>query len=289
MNRAKLSLDGLSIGDAFCSQFFVGETYLAHFANRTLPLGPWRWTDDTAMALSIIDVLEEFGCIEQYALADAFAERYMNDTYRGYGPMAHEILRNIYNGDDWQSVSHAVFNGTGSMGNGAAMRVAPLGAYFANDLTKVVTEADLSAEVTHAHPEGRAGAVAVAVAAALAWQWRDRRKIPSGELLRETIALTPAGLVREGLRAALDLPRTENVARAARVLGNGSKVTAPDTVPLALWLSDRHLNNIEEGLWAVLESGGDVDTLGAMVGGVVNLRGAVAIGEEWLAAREPFE
>ena len=50
------------------------------------------------------------------------------------------------------------------------MRAAPLGGYFADDLDRVVEHARRSAEVTHAHPEGIAGATAVAVAAA--WTWR---------------------------------------------------------------------------------------------------------------------
>ncbi len=53
------------------------------------------------------------------------------------------------------------------MGNGAAMRVAPIGAYFADDLDKVLYYAQASAEVTHAHIEGIVGAMAVAVASAL--------------------------------------------------------------------------------------------------------------------------
>lgn len=55
----------------------------------------------------------------------------------------------------------------GSMGNGAAMRVAPIGAYFADDLDKVLSHARASAEVTHGHREGIAGAMATAVASAL--------------------------------------------------------------------------------------------------------------------------
>ena len=40
------------------------------------------------------------------------------------------------------------------------MRVAPLGAYFAEDVERAASEAHLSAQVTHAHPEGQAGAIA---------------------------------------------------------------------------------------------------------------------------------
>jgi ADP-ribosylglycohydrolase len=46
------------------------------------------------------------------------------------------------------------FGGNGSFGNGAAMRVAPLGAYFAADPDRAAAEARLQAEITHSHVEG---------------------------------------------------------------------------------------------------------------------------------------
>jgi ADP-ribosylglycohydrolase len=58
------------------------------------------------------------------------------------------------------------------MGNGAAMRVAPLGAFHAADHQRAALQAMASAEVTHAHPEAFLGAVAVAVAAAEAGRAR---------------------------------------------------------------------------------------------------------------------
>jgi ADP-ribosylglycohydrolase len=287
LKRAALSLDGLSLGDAFCSQFFKGPVYERHYTPRTAPPGPWSYTDDAEMAIGIFAVLTRHGRIDQYDLAETFARRYVADMYRGYGPAAHGILQSIHDGTPWRNVSYAVFNGTGSMGNGAAMRVTPLGAYFADDLDRVAREADLSAEVTHGHPEGRAGAVAVAVAAALAWNWRARPVTP-GELLRATIDRTPSGLTRDSLEVALSLPTETTIERAARVLGNGSKTTGPDTVPLAVWLAERYLDDLPASLWAVIEAGGDVDTLGAMVGGVVALHAPRTIPPSWLAAREPL-
>src|SRR5262249_31674328 len=64
--------------------------------------------------------------------------------------------------------SYGQFAGLGSYGNGAVMRAPIVGAWFADDLDRVVAEARLSAEVTHAPPEGIAGAGAVAVATGLA-------------------------------------------------------------------------------------------------------------------------
>ncbi len=67
----------------------------------------------------------------------------------------------------------ALFNGMGSFGNGAAMRIAPLGAYFADDLDRVAIEAERAAVITHTHPEAVAGAIAVALAAAHAVRSRE--------------------------------------------------------------------------------------------------------------------
>jgi ADP-ribosylglycohydrolase len=109
-----------------------------------------------------------------------------------------------------------------------------------------------------------------------------------GRLLAGVIERTPEGQTRSGLETAASLPADVSVERAARVLGNGSKVTAPDTVPLAVWLADRYLSDLVGGLWAVVEAGGDVDTLGAMLGGVVALHAPCTIPQAWLAAREPL-
>jgi ADP-ribosylglycohydrolase len=286
--RARQSLDGLSIGDSFCSQFFRGNVYERYFNARTAPPGPWSYTDDTEMAIGIIEVLARNGTIDQYDLASIFARRYVADMYRGYGPAAHGILQSIYTGTPWRNASYAVFNGTGSMGNGAAMRVAPVGAYFADDLDRVVHEADLSGEVTHAHPEGRAGAIAVAVATALAWCWRREPHVDPVAFLRAVLERTPPGPTHEGMETARSLDTSTGIERAARVLGNGAKVTAPDTVPLAVWLAAHHLDDLPTALWAVVEAGGDVDTLGAMVGGVIAMRAPHTIPESWLSAREPL-
>jgi ADP-ribosylglycohydrolase len=85
---ARLSFDGLSVGDAFGERLF-GEPAdaLARMARREPAPGPWRYTDDTERALSIVAVLETYGRIGQDALAKGFARR-MEDN-RGYWIAAH--------------------------------------------------------------------------------------------------------------------------------------------------------------------------------------------------------
>ena len=165
IDKALLSLEGLSTGDAFGELFFKLSPYSTLPEN--LPRGLWHWTDDTHMALSIVEVLKSEGRIEQDVLAKAFARRFNEEPYRGYAGGAIDLLRKISKGSDWRDISPKLF-GTGSFGNGADMRVAPIGAFFYQDIQLAAEQAQLSAVITHAHIEGQAGAIAVAVAAALA-------------------------------------------------------------------------------------------------------------------------
>ncbi|MCP2336211.1 ADP-ribosylglycohydrolase family protein [Actinomadura rupiterrae] len=98
----------------------------------SLPPEPWQWTDDTEMACSVYLTLAVHGGIEQDALAASFAARH--DFDRGYGPATNRMLRLVREGGDWRALASELFDGSGSWGNGAAMRVAPLGAFFADDL-----------------------------------------------------------------------------------------------------------------------------------------------------------
>jgi ADP-ribosylglycohydrolase len=278
--KALRSLEGLSVGDAFGELFFTISPHQTSPA--TLPKTTWRWTDDTHMALSIVEVLKTYGHIEQDALARAFARRYQEEPYRGYGGGAARLLQQVAAGSDWRTISPALF-GSGSYGNGAAMRIAPLGGFFYQDLRLVIKEAELSAVITHAHPEGQAGAIAVAVAAAIA----AHTPCPSGrEFLQEVVKLVPDSDTKKGIQRALTIPAHE-VVEAVAVLGSGSNVSAQDTVPFCLWSAAYHLNNYEEALWQTAKGLGDCDTTCAIVGGIVSLS-AQEIPVAWQKQREPL-
>src|SRR5205809_620904 len=93
------------------------------------------------------------------------------------------------------------------MGNGGAMRVAPLGAYFADDLERCVAEALASSLVTHTHPEGVAGTIAVALAAGMAWRLRDTPKSERAvRFFDEILRLTPESQVRRKILLAREIP-----------------------------------------------------------------------------------
>jgi ADP-ribosylglycohydrolase len=84
-----------------------------------------------------------------------------------------------------------------------------------------------------------------------------------------------------------------SVAEAAYELGNGSRVTAQDTVPFALWVAARYLHYYPAAITACVQAGGDTDTTAAIVGGIVaahtgagNRPGAYGVPEPWLTTRE---
>jgi ADP-ribosylglycohydrolase len=290
LQRALLSLDGLSVGDAFGECFF-GNPRIAEqrIRRREVPPPPWEYTDDTAMALSIVRCLRRRGRIEPDELAKAFAHEYGREPHRGYGGMAHQILQAINRGTPWRVAAGRAFDGQGSCGNGGAMRAASVGAYFAENPDRVIVEAKASAEVTHAHPDGQTGAIAVALAAAWMVKAGNQRSESGGGLLQFVLEHLPHTLTYFQLRKALDVPFTAAPEAASAKLGNGSRVIASDTVPFCLWCAARHASSFEDALWTAVSVGGDMDTNCAIIGGIVALSaGREGIPPTWLAAREPL-
>lgn len=287
-SRAVRSLRGLALGDAFGETYFLPDGQAEEaVATRRLAPPVWHWTDDTAMALSVLAVLIENDRIDQDLLARDFVDRY--DPERGYGPSMNRLLRRIGDGEAWRDVASGQFGGEGSHGNGAAMRVAPLGAYFADDLDRVTEEAALSAVVTHTHPEAVAGAVAVAVAAALTARGALDPPPERAVFLMAVAEHLEPSKVRSGLRRAARLAPGTLPQHAAAVLGNGTGLSAQDTVPFALWCAAGHPGDLTEALWCAVAGLGDRDTTCAIAGGVVAARtGDGGVPGTWLERREPL-
>jgi ADP-ribosylglycohydrolase len=250
-----------------------------------MPKAPWGYTDDTEMALSVFAMLRDHKLINQDALARAFSERMGRE--RGYGRSAFEILWSIRQGASWMALSHGAFGGSGSYGNGAAMRVAPLGAYFADDIELCIEQARLQSEITHTHVEGMAGAIAVAVATALVWQHRDK-PLSAHDFLRAVSESVPASETKEGIEAAIRLAPDCLVSQAAEQLGNGSKIASQDTVPFCMWVVSKYLQeSYEEAFWTTVSALGDRDTTCAIVGGILGVCHEAPI--RWSESCEPIQ
>lgn len=291
LSRALMSLHGLAIGDGLGEMMFSRQEQ-AHdmIMSDQLPPRPWWHTDDTEMAISVVEVLRDAGKIDQDALAQRFMTRFAAEPDRGYGSGARRQLRMMMEGVPWREAARDAFGGEGSLGNGSAMRVAPVGAWFADDLDRVAAEACASAMVTHMHSEGVAGAMAVAVATAMAWRLRGNdSEEATKEFFAEIFRRTREGETQRGIAKAFEIRNFDSPVSAARILGNGIGITCPDTVPFTLWAAAKYRGDFRAAIAATASVGGDSDTNCAIVGGIL----AASVGKEgipadWLQAIEPL-
>lgn len=290
LHRALSALEGLSVGDAFGSFFEFASTLPPGAELRKLPKPPWRYTDDTSLALSVFSILRQYGEINQDMLAQSMADHL--DRSRGYGLGTRGVLTRIKKGVQWREAAYQRGGGTGSYGNVGVVHAGMVGVYFAQHdypekgLNKAIEQACLATEVTHAHQESLAGAIAVAVAGVVAWHQRESR-LSCHDFLNLVLPYIPKSTVRDGIKQAKDLPTDATLQQVVHELGNGSRVTVQDTVPFAMWCIGNYLYAYETAIQQVARAGGDVDTVCAIVGSVV----AISVGKDgipvaWQQSRE---
>ena len=221
------------------------------------------YTDDTKMAISVAQTLIDLGKIDKHFLAQKFAENYHPD--RGYGQGARQIINAIGHGEDWERLAASIFNGKGSLGNGAAMRVAPIGIFFAPDLVRVASEAALSASPTHSHEIGIDAARILAVGVALAAQSAGKLFDREG-FLRELRATARTEEFQWQLGHALELRRF------APLSSFGNSLEAHRSVTTAIMCFVDSPDRYDQAIARAIGQGDDVDTLAAMAGALSGAR-----------------
>lgn len=175
-------------------------------------------------------------------------------------------------------------SGVFSAGNGPAMRAAILGA-ATDDRGQLRELVHASTRLTHTDPKAEYGAFAVALAAQLARQHETR----NGELFAEELNSSLGGEGDEFLDLITLVLRSvasgESTMSFADALGLHRGVTGYvyHTVPMAIhaWLS--HPQDFRTAVQSVIECGGDTDSTGAIVGGIVGTAvGRHGIPPDWL-------
>lgn len=179
-------------------------------------------------------------------------------------------------------------SGLFSAGNGPAMRSALLGVCHGHDPAHLRNLVRASTRLTHRDPKAEHGALAVARAAYLSsttepggWSPAEYRR-QLGDLLGEEARPFLDLVDRAVASAAAD----QTTAAFAESLGLKRGVTGYvyHTVPVVLHAWFRHPADLRAGLLSAIGCGGDTDTTGAILGGIVGSRvGRGGIPAEWLA------
>ena len=234
------------------------DQIVAHESGKTI-----FYTDDTQMMISVVQTLIDRQTIDVDYLATKFATNYHPD--RGYGQGARKIINAIGFGKDWNQVASAIFNGEGSLGNGAAMRVAPIGLYFANDLDRVADEAAKSAQVTHHHPIGIDSARLLAVAASLAAH-SHQQPFSKIDFLNKLRSFASTEEFQWQIDLALQLPAFSSL------VSFGNSLEAHRSVMTSIICFADSPDDYSAAIARAIGQGDDVDTLAAMAGALAGAR-----------------
>lgn len=257
------ALVGCALGDA------IGELAFVHPEREALMrvvtgADSLVYTDDTAMAVELARALAEDGRVDRARLGERFAAAHEAEPWRGYGPGPPKIFRTAaHRRQPCHEIAALLHGGQGSLGNGAAMRVAPAGVAY-RDTAERADAARTSATITHAHPVGQDAAalqahtVALAVTNALAGEPLDGERA-ARELVRAAHSDEMHRKLAIVAAALSDGTPPDRVAHAI-----GRSVAAHESVPFAIYAFLRAPTDFEAVLDCAILNGGDRDTLGAM-------------------------
>eukprot|EP00697_Spironema_sp_BW2_P011094 gnl/Spiro4/26683_TR13252_c1_g1_i2.p4 gnl/Spiro4/26683_TR13252_c1_g1~~gnl/Spiro4/26683_TR13252_c1_g1_i2.p4 ORF type:complete len:329 (-),score=-4.60 gnl/Spiro4/26683_TR13252_c1_g1_i2:7935-8921(-) len=247
-----------------------------------------EWSDDTIASICLTESLLECNGFDVENVADKYLTWYKSGEFRGMGSTTSHALWRLKSGQSWRE-SGMVGDEFG--GNGTAMRAAPIGIYYRNNIEKLVESAIMDATITHNSKEPKMGSVAIAVAVAelssansdwdgIAPEKSDvlNRIIDVICALGDSVVLQKLKLAKELL--ATDMPHEEALAKI------GVRGYVPETVGAAMYCLVK-TNSFKEAVLMAVRAGGDADTTGAICGAMAGtFYGLEGIPEEYHAVEE---
>ncbi len=280
-DRFRGTLLGVAIGDALGAPFegqLPGDW--PTLLQRQQELVPRRYTDDTHMTIGMAESLTARGGFDGADMVTVWARHFAEEPWRGYGAGPPQIFRLIAQGMAWDQAGHTLFGGAGSLGNGAAMRVAPAALLAFTDLEKVAHLARQTSMITHTHALGVEGAVLQAVTLAFLLQHPPGTALDVSALLTmlRTVAREPE--YREKIDRIEALLPSGTPAEVIDQLGHG--IAALESVPTAIYAFLRHRESFASVVIYAISLGGDADTIAAMAGALAGAYlGVTAIPAHW--------
>ena len=232
-------------------QAWDGKSFLGSEHHKLLP---GQYSDDTQMSLMVAESLIQNKGFAPEDLAARYVDWIVSKRARGYGKTTLMAVQALIQGKSYKESGVP-----GSYGNGTAMRAAPFGIYFRDDLKSLLENVKIDSAITHTSEEAEAGAIAIAAAAAMSVN-NDTDK-----LLTRIWELLPASKVKDvifSLESLIDSPFI-TPEQALRVVG--TKADVRQTVPAALYCFLK-FDNYNDAVIASIRAGGDTDTTAAIVG-----------------------
>lgn len=253
---------GTAVGDALGVPFekmafdrqeikeWDGKTYLGSAHHKLLP---GQYSDDTQMSLMVAESLIQNKGFNPDDLSARYVHWITSGIARGYGRTTFAALQKIASGTHW-SESGVI----GSYGNGTAMRAAPFGIFFRNDIKSLKEIVKIDNKMTHDSDEAEAGALAIAITTYLVVNSDTEDLL---DRVAEHLPNTKIKSLVLSMGSVMRLPVTP-----MQVLQTfGTKADVRETVPSALYCFCK-FGDAHSALLTSIRAGGDTDTTAAIVG-----------------------
>jgi len=244
-----------------------------------------RYTDDAAMMIALAEhLLENYGEVDPLKLAWKFLEAYEAEPWRGYGPGPPRIFKMIRRGEGPLELDKRLYPG-GSLGNGAAMRIAPIGLLYHDDVVKLMEAVRASCKPTHNHPLAIEGALLEAYSVAIAVRLGPSEDADPKDFTEQLIQLPVSEIYQLKLKL---IPRLidSGADRMSIVRSLGNMVEAHNSVPTAIYcyLAEQDPARV---IRRAIGLGGDRDTIACMAAAIAGAhRGVESLPESLLGRLE---
>jgi poly(ADP-ribose) glycohydrolase ARH3 len=286
-DRYRGALLGTAVGDGLGAPFEGHRSRVSAHQITSVELDhrPLRHTDDTTMTIALAESLLYVDGLDQDHLALTFTRHWEREPDRGYGAGTTSLLARISAGTRWKDATEAQFDGQGSFGNGAAMRIAPVALWAAGDPVLAAHLARRSAAVTHTHPLAVDGAAVQAVAVTTALAHSPTAPIDPVAFLNRLRDVAGEETLAQRLDVVGALIDEDDVADDKARLGTG--IEAHEAVPTAIYCFLCHPDSFRDTIRLAISLGGDTDTIAAMAGAIAGARlGERAIPASWVDRTE---
>ncbi len=288
LDKFRGALHGGAVGDA------IGELASVHGDQDSL--SDWlsegdvlRYTDDTAMSIGLAEALSMSGGVNEDEIGRIFQRNYGREPWRDYSSSVPAIFAMVKRHDmPFTEAAGRLHDGAGSYGNGAAMRIAPLGVFFRNSVD-LRDYAARSAMITHTHPVGVDGAAVMAWAIAQLAKMDPKGKFPFADFCTGIVRFAKTKEMRLKLVQVIELIAGKATPEeASETLGLSQAVQ--ESLPFSLFSFLKHQNSFEDCIYCAVLQGGDEDTLGSMAGALCgSYLGVKGIPKDWIERIENRE
>ena len=280
LDRAIGAVIGSAVGDALGAGYeFVpapepGDVTMLPGTLTGEPAG--YWTDDTAMAIAILEVAGTLGTLTSEHAAVAVGERFL-EWYRSgprdVGNQIRAVLSRATTGEDLASAAAAEQESDPDRaGNGSLMRTGPVALAHLGDEEGLASAARAMSALTHPNP--------YALDACVLWTLAIDHAIRTGELAGPRVGLH---LIEEARRAQWEqwIDDAESL-DPRRFSPNGYVVTALQAAWSAIHSTRESPDHLVSGLRQAVSIGNDTDTVAAIAGSLLGARyGVSSVPFEW--------